>query len=104
MKKTKCIFVKLKSLDRISLKAFKAEDYNGNSDILPVSQVFHEENNGAWIAEWILEKKSLAFSRKKEGWFNPNTNKIEPTIEVIKVKPDKVFFDPNDQPDESLFK
>lgn len=105
-KKTKCHLVKIKSIVSHG-GAYLIEDYNGNSDFFPKSTVFENyHNNEVYIAIWILEKKSITYSRKKVYWHDSKTNKITPhiNIEVIKVTPKKVEFDPNKSVDESLIK
>lgn len=95
MKKTKCYSVRLKSLVSVSNRAYKAEDFAGNSAILPKSQVFGDDfevqkSEAYWIAAWILEQKSLEYSRKKEAWFDADTGKMLPTYTVVKHTPEKV--------------
>ena len=86
MKKTKCYSVRLESLVRISPKAFKATAFDGSSDIIPASQVFGrdfevEKSEAWWIAAWLLEKKNLTYSRKKQAFFKtPVSNKQEKTV------------------------
>lgn len=77
--KTKCYSVRLKSLELISDKAYKAEAFDGSSDIIPASQVFgpdHEvsKSEAWWISAWILEKKSIQYSTKKSAWFEQDGN------------------------------
>lgn len=60
--------VRLKSLVSISEKAFLAEDFNGNKDIIPKSQVAGQDYNvtkseAYWISEWILTKKTLTYGK-----------------------------------------
>ncbi len=81
MKKTKVYSVRLQSLTSISAKCYKATDFNGNEDLIPKSQVFGQDwdvqkSEAYWIAAWILEQKSITYSTKKEGWYNPETNKV----------------------------
>jgi hypothetical protein len=107
--KTKCYSVKLKSLFSISEKAFKATAFDGSEATIPKSQVFGIDNeiqksDAYWISVWILEQKEIQYSRKKIGWYNSETNRIEPNIEVIHHKPKKIDFNPNDNPNESLVK
>ena len=92
--KTKCVSIRLISLVRISNKAYKATDFNGNSDIIPASQVFDcdcdvTKSEAYWIAEWILNKKSLTYSSRKIAWFNHDTNRLEPNIIVERHIPKK---------------
>lgn len=108
--KTRVISVKLKSLESISEKAYKATAFDGSTAIIPKSQVFADDfevwkSEAYWIAEWILKQKELQYSDKKSGWYNPATRKIEPDyhchIETHVPKP----IDPIDpKPDESLIR
>jgi len=87
MSKTLCYSVRLQSLTSISDKAFKAISFDGSEDILPKSQVFGvdydvQKSDAYWIAAWILEKKNLQYSDKKQGWYNPITRRVEPPIHI----------------------
>jgi hypothetical protein len=91
--KTKCYSVRLESLVSISDKAFRATDFNGNSDIIPASQVIAmdwdvSKSEAYWISAWILEKKSITYSTKKEAWFNENGDML-PTYTVEHHKPER---------------
>lgn len=91
--KTKCYSVRLESLVSISDKAYKATSFDGSSDILPKSCVFGhdyevQKSNAYWIAAWILEKKELQFSTKKEAWFDEN-GRMLPTFTITKHKAEK---------------
>ena len=93
--KVKCYSVRLSELRSISPKAYKATAFDGSSDIIPASQVFGqdfdvEKSDAYWISVWILEKKSLQYSWKKEAWFDADTRKMLPTYTVEKHNPDKV--------------
>lgn len=73
--KTKAFSVRLQSLVRISDKAFRATDFNGNSDIIPASQIIDRDwevrkSEAYWITAWILEKKSIMYSTKKTAIFD----------------------------------
>jgi hypothetical protein len=88
MKKIKCYSVRLQSLTSISAKAYKATAFDGSTAILPKSQVFGcdfnvQKSEAYWISCWILEQKNLQYSTKKIGWYNPNTRKVDPNIEII---------------------
>lgn len=113
MKKTKCYSVRLKSLTQISTKCWKAEDWRGETYLIPDSQYFGPDwdvskSEAHWIASWIIDKEDckLMVSTKKIGWYNPKKGKVEPNvvIEVEVKKPKKIEFDSNQQPDESLIK
>lgn len=91
--KTKCYSVRLCSLTAISNKCFKAVAFDGSEDLIPASQVYGPDNDvqksEAWyISAWILEKKNIQYSTKKERWFDDNGN-ILPTISVEHHKPQK---------------
>lgn len=73
--RTLCYSVRLESLVRISDKAFKATAFDGSSDIIPASQVFGRDyevmkSDAWWISAWILGKKSIQYSGKKQAWFD----------------------------------
>lgn len=92
--KTKCYSVRLQSLRNISAKACKAIDFAGNEDIIPSSQIFGQDYDVAkseayWIAAWILGKKSIQYSRKKEAWFDNDSRKMMPTYTVTHHVPDR---------------
>lgn len=91
--KTKCYSVRLESLVSISDKALKATSFDGSSDIIPKSCVFGydyevQKSNAYWIAAWILEKKELQYSTKKEAWFGENGERL-PTFTITKHKAEK---------------
>lgn len=87
--------MRLQSLRSISAKACKATDFAGTSDIIPESQIFGRDNDvvksdAYWIAAWILEKKSIQYSTKKEAWFDSKTRKMLPTYTVTYHTPDRI--------------
>lgn len=91
--KIRCLSVRLESLNRISDKAFKAISFDGSEDIIPASQVYGQDydvikSDAYWISAWILEKKSIQYSHKKEAWFDADTKQMLPTYIVEKHKPD----------------
>jgi hypothetical protein len=91
--KTLCYSVRLESLVRISDKAFKATAFDGSSDIIPASQVFGmdyevQKSDAYWISAWILEKKSIQYSGKKQAWFDENGHRL-PTYTIERHTPDK---------------
>jgi hypothetical protein len=92
--KTKCYSVRLQSLVSISDKAYKATAFDGSEAILPKSMVFGKDwdvqkSDAYWIAAWILEKKDLQYSNKKESWFDENGN-MQPSYHIEKHVPEKV--------------
>lgn len=89
-----CYSVRLESLTRISDKAYKAVAFDGSSDVIPASQVFGQDwdvqkSDAYWISAWILEKKSIQYSAKKQAWFDEN-GKMLPTYTIERHTPDKV--------------
>jgi hypothetical protein len=75
--KTKYVAVALKECQEISDKAVLCVDHNGNSDILPKSAFYFEDDFDLvgkwWIAEWILHKKKITYSPKaKFIWVEKN--------------------------------
>ena len=91
--KIKCYSIRLKSLIRNKGKAFKATAFDGSTDIIPASQVFGmdydvEKSDAYWISAWILEKKNIQYSTKKEAWFDEH-GKMMPTYHVEKHTPEK---------------
>ena len=91
--RTLCYSVRLESLVRISDKAFKATAFDGSSDIIPASQVFGvdyevQKSDAYWISAWILEKKSIQYSGKKQAWFDENGH-IMPTYTIERHMPEK---------------
>lgn len=92
--KTKCYSVRLSSLTQISPKCYKAVAFDGSEALIPASQNFGQDysvskSDAYWIAAWILEKKDLQFSAKKEAWFD-ESGKMLPTYHVMKHVPEKV--------------
>ena len=92
--KTNCYSVRLVSLVSISNKAYRAIAFDGSEAIIPKSQVFGsdygvQKSNAYWIGAWILGKKSLQYSTKKEAWFDSETGKMMPTYKIEKHIPEK---------------
>lgn len=91
--RTLCYSVRLESLYEISEKAYKARSFDGNEVILPKSCVFGQDlevgkTEAYWIAAWILPKKSLQYSDKKQRWFDGNGRAL-PTYKVERHTPEK---------------
>lgn len=94
MKKTQCFSVRLETLVSISDKAYKARSYDGSEDILPKSCVFgkdHEvkKSDAYWVAAWILTKKNIQYSTKKEAWFDEKGKRL-PEYSSIRHKPNQM--------------
>ena len=90
MKKIKVVSVRLKTLTEISPKCYKATDWQGNSTLIPKSQVFGQDydvqkSDAYWISEWFARKEDfdLMISLKKQAWYNPKSGNIEPNYEII---------------------
>ncbi len=88
-----CYSVRLESLVKISRRAFRATAFDGSSDIIPVSQVFGmdydvQKSDAYWISAWILEKKSIQYSGKKQAWFDENGHQL-PTYTIERHQPEK---------------
>ncbi len=93
--KTKCYSVRLQSLVSISDRAYKATSFDGSTDIIPKSQVFGPDyevskSEAYWISAWILEKKNIQYSIKKEAFFDSDTGDRLPTYKVVHHVPDKI--------------
>lgn len=94
MSKTLCYSVRLESLVRISDKAYKAMAFDGSSDIIPASQVMGrdydvQKSDAWWISAWILEKKNIQYSSKKQAWFDENGHML-PTYTIERHTPEKL--------------
>lgn len=92
--RTLCYSVRLKSLDSISEKAYRAVSFDGSSAILPKTSVFGPDfsvskSDAWWVAAWILEKKDIQYSRKKSCMFDDNGNQL-PSFKIERHVPDTV--------------
>ena len=92
MSKTLCYSVRVESLHSISDKAYKVRSFDGSEDILPKSAVYGQDfgvqkSDAYWIAAWILPKKNIQWSSKKEAWFDDAGNKL-PTYTVNRHTPE----------------
>lgn len=92
--KTLCISVRLSSLTQISLKAFLVRSFDGREDIIPKSCIFGRDydvvkSEAYWIAAWILPKKNIQYSDKKQCWFN-ESGMMLPTYKVEHHKPKEI--------------
>lgn len=84
MTKVLCCSVRVKEIKDISDKAVLIVSYNGKEDVIPKSQIYGFDNSAqkseaVWIAKWILEKKNLQYSKKKEMWIDTETGKHSKT-------------------------
>ena len=92
--RTLCYSVRVESMRKISDKAYAVRSFDGSEDILPVSQAFGPDYDvqkceAYWIAAWILPKKSIQWSDKKEAWFDEDGNRL-PDYIVEKHRPERV--------------
>lgn len=90
--KTKCYSVRLQCLTPISDKCYKAICFDGSEDLIPASQVFGQDydvqkSDAYWISSWILERKNIQYSTKKEAWFWNDSRKMAPTYTIEKHTP-----------------
>ena len=104
-KKIKAYSVRVKWFTYISDRAMLIESFDGSKDVFPISQFFGndydvEKSTALWISAWILEKKSIQFSKKKIAWFN-EAGKMLPKYIVNKHVPKRKEA-VKTQPDESL--
>lgn len=93
--KTKCYSVRLESMTPISSKCWKARAFDGSEALIPSSQVYGrdydvQKSEAWWITAWILEKKDLQFSSKKEAWFDSDSGQMLPTWKIEKHVPDQI--------------
>jgi hypothetical protein len=94
--KTLYYSVRLESLINISDKCYKAYDFNGNSDLIPKSQVLGQDYEvtkceAYWISAWILERKTnITWSGKKLRYFDNTTGREIPDVIIEKHVPEKI--------------
>ncbi|TDP02198.1 DUF6371 domain-containing protein [Flavobacterium sp. 245] len=82
----KAFHISFLALRSISNKAYKLTDCNGNTSIVPKSQVLEQSNKDCWITEWFLKGSSILYQSNESKYFN--TDKIEfvnmpPTKETV---------------------
>lgn len=104
--KTLCYSVRLESLTSISDKCYKATGFDGSEALIPKQFVYGRDydvtkSEAYWISEWILSKKDLQYSGKKEAYFDSETGKRLPTYTFEKHVPKKVE-NINVEPDANL--
>lgn len=93
--KTLCYSVRLESMTPISPKCYSATAFDGSEALIPASQYYGQDydvtkSEAHWISAWILEKKDLQYSSKKEAWFDSETGKMLPNITFKHHKPKKL--------------
>ena len=99
--RTKCYSVRVESMRKISDKAYSVRSFDGSEDIIPASQVFGpdyevQKCEAYWITAWILPKKSIQWSDKKEAWFDENGNRL-PDYTIERHYPEKVEAKENNE-------
>lgn len=88
-----CYVVKLKEVSSISPKAYKVEDYQGNTEIIPKSQMCFKRGNEWWCSRWILNRKSLVYSVKSICNVDFRNMREKPMITIETKVPEKIEFD-----------
>lgn len=84
------------------MKAVKIVSFDGSCDILPSSQIFGQDysnmkSESYWISAWILDKKNIQYSTKKQAYFDSDTRKQLPSITITKHIPKKVDYNGNNE-------
>lgn len=102
--KTLCISVKVKDYQIITDKAVKIICFDGSEAIIPKSQIFgpdfdSKKSDAYWIAAWILEKKDIQYSIKKQAYFDENRNKYD-VVQVVRHNAPKMDPVSNNEIDE----
>ena len=95
--KVHCYSVRLSSLTRISDKCMLATAFDGSEALIPNSQIFGQDysvnkSEAHWISAWILDKKDIQYSSKKEAWFDSESRKMVPHFVFTKKTPAKIEF------------
>lgn len=108
MSRVLCCSVRLQALVRVSGKCFKARSFDGSEDFIPASQVFGMDtdvmkSDAYWISQWILERKSIQWSNKKQAWFDAESGAMLPTYTIEKHEP-PVIEVKHVEPDNDLMK
>lgn len=100
--KTKCFLVRTAEFRPISDKAAVVRTFDGATCTVPLSQYCIEptEENGVWIAAWLLERSPLQYSTKRIGWYNEATGRVQEQRGAIRHVPGHI--DPI-SPDTSKF-
>jgi len=101
-----CYSVRLQSLTSISDKCCKAVGFNGSEALIPKQFVYEQDwdvskSEAWWISTWILERKNIQYSSKKQAWFDRETGRQLPTYTFEKHVPEKVE-NINVEPDANL--
>jgi hypothetical protein len=79
----------------VSPACYLAKAFDGSEAYIPASQVFGEDLEVSkfeawWISAWILERKSIQYSTKKEAWFDSENGNRLPSFTVKKHVPTSI--------------
>lgn len=85
-----CVKIKLSEIKSISEKAVRAKDYNGNSDVLPKSQIYYIGGNTYWVADFIARQKPFPYKYKSKAWVDFTTGREIPQVIVENIVPVKI--------------
>ncbi len=90
-----CYSVRYADLRVLSPKAVLLKSFDGSEAVIPRSQIFGEDfssskSEAVWVSAWILERKGIQYSAKRAAWFDPETRKMYPDVQVIRHKAAKV--------------
>ena len=77
--KDMCYSVRVESLIKYG-KAYKVRTFDGSECFIPEQFVYErdwevQKSEAYWISAWILEKKTIQYSRKKSAWFDRQTRR-----------------------------
>ena len=77
--KDMCYSVRVESLIKYG-KAYKVRTFDGSESFIPEQFVYErdwevQKSEAYWISAWILEKKTIQYSRKKSAWFDRQTRR-----------------------------
>jgi len=95
MMRTLCYSVRLQSLTSISEKCCKAVSFDGRESLIPKSQIHGQDydinkSEAYWISAWILEKKDIQYSSKKQAYFDSESGNRLPDIKIEKHVPKRI--------------
>lgn len=92
---TLCFKVRYEGLKRLSDKAVLIYSHNGASDIIPVSQIYWDDVDSGimYVSAWILEKKSIQYTKKGALWFTAYGCAVSATPEYKSIRhtPERVL-------------
>ena len=80
----KAFLISFLSQKKISEKALKLVDANGNISIVPKSQILEQKESNCFITEWYLKNSNIHYLNNESKYFN--SDNIEVINEVTAVK------------------